>query len=306
MSAGEVEDAISKLHFRIRRRLRSPSGSLPSPAVEVEGLLDRLAGWLWSPILGALEGTSRVILAPHGRMHAVPFTAIAERDGDSDRVLSIVPAAAAWARLASTAPAGDAPGEMLVVGVADAAAPRIAEEIAAVARAVEGTRRVRVLEGADATAERVLAALADPQVEIAHLACHGQFLPEAPQASGLRVHDRWISVRELLALPRTPATVVLSGCDTGSVAVMPGEEIFGLPRAFLAGGTRRLVGSLWSVGDLDTCELMVDFHRRWSTVDPDGARPSLAAALAASQRERRSAAPHPAHWASFIAIGDAS
>lgn len=195
---------------------------------------------------------------------------------------------------------------MLIVGVADAAAPRIADEVAAVAHAVEGTRRVRVLEGADATAERVLAALADPQVEMAHLACHGQFLPEAPQASGLRVQDRWISVRELLALPRTPATVVLSGCDTGSVAVLPGEELFGLPRAFLAGGTRRLVGSLWSVGDLDTCELMVDLHRRWSTVDRDGSRPSLASALAAAQRSRRSTAPHPAHWASFIAIGDAS
>ena len=192
------------------------------------------------------------------------------------------------------------------MGVADAAAPRIDDEVAAIASAVGGSRRVRVLAGADATAAAVLAQLADPQVAVAHLACHGQFLLEAPQASGLRVHDRWISVREVAALPRTPSTVLLSGCDTGSVAVMPGEELLGLPRAFLAGGTRRLVGSLWSVGDRDTCELMVDLHRRWGTVGSRGDRPSLAAALSAAQRARRSTAPHPAHWASFIAIGHAS
>jgi CHAT domain-containing protein len=51
---------------------------------------------------------------------------------------------------------------------------------------------------------------------------------------------------------------------------------------------------------------MVDLHRRWSTVDRRSGRPSLAAALAHAQRTRASADPHPARWASFIAIGDAS
>ena len=236
-SLGELEDLVAKAHFRIRRRLRSAGESLPRSAVDVDGLLARIAGRIWTPLAEALGEASHVIVAPHGCLHAVPFAALAV--SDRERAVSIVPAAAAWARLAEPR-TESASGDLLIVGVADAAAPRIDDEVAAIASAVGGSRRVRVLAGADATAAAVLAQLADPQVAVAHLACHGQFLLEAPQASGLRVHDRWISVREVAALPRTPSTVLLSGCDTGSVAVMPGEELLGLPRAFLAGGTRRL------------------------------------------------------------------
>ena len=300
----EIDGTIAKLHFRIRRALRGgerPAGTDAAP------LLERLAAWLWAPLREAIGTATRLVVVPHGSMHAVPFAAVSATAGDRPTSISIVPSASAWARLAGHRAEPDAPpGEVLLVGVADAAAPRIDQEIEAVASALEGRRKIRVLRGEQATASAVVEALADPAVELAHLACHGQFLPEAPHASGLRVADRWLSVRELASLPRTPETVILSGCDTGSVAVLPGEEILGLPRAFLAGGTRRLLGSLWSVGDRDTCELMVDLHRRWSTVDRRSGRPSLAAALAHAQRTRASADPHPARWASFIAIGDAS
>ncbi|MGA1467823.1 MAG: CHAT domain-containing protein [Phycisphaerales bacterium] len=297
-----IDDTIAKLHFRIRRALRGGVDPVGTTA-----LVERLASWIWAPVRNAIGDATRLIVSPHGAMHAVPFAAIAAALGDRPTSISIVPGASAWARLAGDSSRLRAiPGEVLLVGVADAAAPRIDAEIAAVESALEGHRKVRILLGEQATASAVAEALAAPAIEVAHLACHGQFMPDAPHASGLKLADRWLSVRELAALPRTPQSVVLSGCDTGSVAVMPGEEILGLPRAFLAGGTRRLLGSLWSVGDRDTCELMVDLHRRWSTVDREARRPSLAAALTEAQRSRESADPHPARWASFIAIGDAS
>ncbi len=297
-----IEDTVGKFHFRIRRRLRSPGSN--SPADDVSSLLGRLGGWLWQPVLPSLAGCTSLLVAPHGCMHSVPLAAVIAACGDDAPVLATVPTAAAWARLASGSATRQEDGAMLLVGVADTAAPRINEEIDRVEAAVAGMRPVRTLRGSDATAAAVLEQLEDPSVTVAHLACHGQFLPEAPQASGIRAADRWISVRELTALSRTPETVILSGCDTGSVAVSPGEETLGLPRAFLAGGTRRLIGSLWSVGDRDTCELMVEFHRRWSRVGvPD--RPSVAAALAQARLERSRHEPHPAHWASFVAVGDA-
>lgn len=304
-SLGEIEGLVAKLHFRIRRRLRSSPMPLPDAAVEIESLLDRLAERLWSPLRHAIGDAMRAVVAPHGCLHALPFAAIADRGGVGVRSISIVPAARLWTRLAG-GEEEPADGDLLIVGVSDAAAPRIGEEIHGIAAAVPPSRRVRILEGAAATASAVLAQLADPRVSVAHLACHGQFLPEAPHASGLRMHDRWISVREIARLRRVPATVLLSGCDTGSVAVMPGEELLGVPRALLATGARRIVGSLWSVGDRDACGLMVDLHRLWSTVDSEGRPPSLASALAAAQRIRRAATSHPAHWASFVAIGDAS
>jgi CHAT domain-containing protein/predicted negative regulator of RcsB-dependent stress response len=299
--AAAINDAIAKLHFRIRRRLRAAGCASHPGSTDVEHLIARLADAAWAPLHDALGNAHRVIVAPCGALHSMPIAAIAQHSGIGDRQVVIVPSASVWTRLAERQ-AHVRGGAALVVGVADESAPRIAHEIAAVARILETERDVRVLEGPAATARAVSEQLADPDVGVAHLACHGQFIPDAPHASGLRLHDRWLSVREIAALPHTPHHVVLSGCETGASSLLPGEEILGLPRAFLARGTTMVVGSLWNVGDQDTFDLMVDFHSRWGTV-PSAGRPSMAGALSAAQRSRRAAEPHPAHWASFIAIG---
>ena len=300
-TSARTADTVAKLHFRIRRRLRMAGHPGAHASTDVDPLLMRLGEQLWMPLRDAVGDARHLIVAPCGALHAVPIAAVMNRCGDSDRTLSIAPSASVWAGLAARRAGGSA-STVLVVGLADSSAPRIADEVAAVAGALRLTCDVRVLEGAEATAEAVSAQLADPDVALAHLACHGQFIPAAPRASGLRLHDRWLSAREIASLPRTPQRVVLSGCETGASSLMPGEEVLGLPRAFLSCGTEMVVGSLWSVGDRDTGELMVDFYSRWGTVS-EADRPSLATALASAQRARCMAHTHPAHWASFIAIG---
>lgn len=300
-SPAHVADAVAKLHFRIRRQLRMAARpSMPS-STDVNPLLRRLGDEIWMPLQHALGDASNVIVAPCGPLHAMPLAAVTGHCGTMRRTVSIAPSASVWARLAERS-GHNGPCAALVVGMADASAPRIADEVSAVADALRVRCEVRVLEGQAATAEAVSAQLADPDVALAHLACHGQFLPAAPRASGLRLHDRWLSAREIASLPRTPRRVVLSGCETGASGLMPGEEALGLPRAFLSCGTQTVVGSLWSVSDQDTCDLMVDFYTRWGTVSGTE-RPSLATALCAAQRARCAAGMHPAHWASFIAIG---
>lgn len=305
--ASELHETLDRLAFRIRRRLRS-GGPPPAPrSVEVGPILTRLGEMLWSPIAELLEDRRRVAIAPHSGLHAVPFAAltVSGRPLVGQHVLSVVPSVRVWSRLRDRGRTRPEGGELLIVGVPDDSAPAVEKEVLEIASTCSA-EAPQVLLGADATADRVLERLADPRVDRVHLACHGQFLPEAPHASGLRMFDRWITVRDLGRLARTPRVVVLSGCETGGLAVRRGEEMLGLARTLMSRGSSSVVASLWPISDLGTCELMVDLHRRWSTFDA-GTRSPVATALSQVQRDAANsqALGHPAIWSPFIAIGDA-
>src|SRR5262249_5833839 len=75
-----------------------------------------------------------------------------------------------------------------------------------------------------------------------------------------------LSAEEATSLDlRGCALVTLSACDTGLGAVVAGEGVLGLQRAFHLAGARGVVASLWSVSDPATSVLMEEFYRRlWS------------------------------------------
>ncbi|MGA1017793.1 MAG: CHAT domain-containing protein [Phycisphaerales bacterium] len=328
LATGEVHDALDRFAFRSRRRLRANGPTPGARSIAVDSILSHLGSRLWGPVAGRLDGRRRVTVVPHGVLHGVPFAALDVGEGPlvAHHHLSIAPSVAVWLSLREQAARREAPGRTVLVGVTDDAAPAVEDEIRGIAAAIDPTggpvatsdsrpsmpavrsaAAPEVLCGCEAGADAVLDRLADPGVGMVHLACHGRFLPEAPHASGLRLSDRWVSVRDLMALPRTPSVVVLSGCETGGLSVRRGEEVLGLARTLLATGTRSVIASLWPVSDRSTCELMVDFHRCWSTFEA-GSTASVAAALAEAQRAlgRSTGFEHPAHWASFFTIGHAS
>src|SRR5262249_20263350 len=82
---------------------------------------------------------------------------------------------------------------------------------------------------------------------------HGSLPPEAEDGL-LTAED--VSGFDLL----DTELVVLSACDTGLGAVLVGEGVFGLQRAFVLAGARTLVMSLWKVSDLATALLMERFY----------------------------------------------
>ena len=93
--------------------------------------------------------------------------------------------------------------------------------------------------------------------------------------------------------------VVLSACETGLGAVYPEEGVFGLRRAFMLAGAKRLVMSLWKVPDRETLELMLEFYR----VLLCGA-PASEALRAAQQALRGRGHSDPFYWGAFILQGD--
>jgi CHAT domain-containing protein len=181
--------------------------------------------------------------------------------------------------------------DALVVGVADAAAPLIDEEVDEIA-AIAGAR---LLKG-DAATRGALRAAA-PSAAMIHLACHGRFVPSLPAASGLRLADGWLPIRDILDLGLAADLVVLSGCETGRHAVDAGDELSGIARAFHAAGARRLVTTLWSVRDRSALRLATRFHRALC----EGSRPSRA--LRESTLALIAESAHPSCWAPFVLSG---
>lgn len=257
--------------------------------------LAALHALILAPVLRAAGDVRRLLVVPHGPLHKIPFHALwdGERYVVEDYEVQYAPSASLLGHLTARNDATPATGAALVVGVPDALAPQIGREAARVA-ATLGTDRL--LLGADASVERVIAAARE--ADIVHLACHGRFSVESPLASGLRLADRWLTVRDVYRLRLRATLVTLSGCETGRTAIGGGDEVVGLMRGFFAAGASSLLLSLWTVNDESAADLMTIFYDTWRR----GATKS--AALRTAQRTLLAARPHPAFWAPFIMGGN--
>ena len=303
-SAQEVAGLAEKFVFALRNGAREARDSDAQRAQASLRRVQSLSKVLHEALLAEifdvradLARARRLVVVPHGALHAIPFAAL--HDGHKALIerfevhlaASATLATATDARAHDGAPRSDT---MLVVGVADTLAPLIDAEVDAIAASID-RRRCTVVRGDDATAERVAREMR--RARTVHLACHGRFVDSLPAASGLRLADRWMPVREVVDLGLDADLVFLSGCETGRHAVDAGDELAGLGRAFLAAGARRLVVSLWPVRDHAAAELAVAFHRGISA----GLRPS--AALRESMLASRRHTPHPSCWAPFAVMG---
>jgi CHAT domain-containing protein len=132
---------------------------------------------------------------------------------------------------------------------------------------------------------------------VVHLACHGQFRPDNPLFSALRLGDGWLTVRETYELDLEGRLVTLSACETGAAEIAPGDELIGLVRGFFSAGAPSLLVSFWTVDDAATARLMSDVYTRLRAGD------GPAAALRAAQRRALLEYDHPFFWAPFALFG---
>ncbi|BCJ70798.1 hypothetical protein CS0771_03420 [Catellatospora sp. IY07-71] len=244
-------------------------------------------------------GPPRVVLIPMRELSAVPWHAARRQVNGRYRyaveqaVFSYAPSArlmcdAAWA---SDVPLDDS---ALVLGDPDAGGaadlPAARAEALAIHGAFyrQGVYLGRTATGAPAAAgagtrREVLDRLLDGTAgSVLHLACHGvtrraeyEQVGAAGESSYLALAggDR-LSAEELVgaltARPERPVGLsVLAACNSG----VPGrghDEAFSVATALLAGGSRTVVSTLWSVPDTPTSALMYMFHHY---VRREGCRP---------------------------------
>jgi len=299
----DVEEIVEEVQFQLDRA----TGWAAADPAATAGLVDDiqrdlrdLHAIVLEPLASALRGVSRMIVVPHGALHAVPFHALHTGDGYLIEQMEVTsaPSASVLAHFAEPTPGdGASGGRSLVVGVADDVAPQILDEVEDVAARLDADC---VLRGEEATRARLFEEASG--VSILHLACHARFAPETPLASGVLLADGWLTVRDICELDLKGATVVLSGCATGRNVVDRGDELAGLVRGFAAAGAGSLLTTLWALHDESARELVSGVYGHWCMLQGSEKR-SLAAAVRSAQCDLMKRHPHPVFWAPFVLVG---
>jgi CHAT domain-containing protein/tetratricopeptide (TPR) repeat protein len=256
-----------------------------------EGHLRALYDALIAPIRRRLDA-SHLVIVPHDVLHLVPFHALFDggRFLIDDFTISYAPSASVY-RLCRIKPAKSS-GNALVMGVPDAQAPFITDEVRAVAQVLPGAR---VFVGSDATSDQLQRYGASSR--FVHIATHGSFRKDNPMFSSIRLGDGPLNVYDLYQLQLSAELVTLSGCGTGLSVVVGADEQLGLVRGLLYAGAQAVMLALWDAHDRSTADFMEVFYGRLQ------AGWSKAAALQDSMRSLREQFPHPFYWAPFTLIG---
>ena len=260
----------------------------------VQAHLRQLYEEVFAPVRTHLSARHLVIV-PHGVLHYLPFHALLDGTGyliDSFTI-SYAPSASIFAHCQEK-PAHPN-GKSLVLGIPDARAPLILEEVRAVAKILPDAQ---LFVGAQANEQL----LRDEglQSRLIHIATHGKFRQDNPMFSGIRLGDAYLNLYDLYQLKLNAELVTLSGCATGMNVVTPGDELLGLIRGLLYAGAHSLLLTLWDVHDQSTSDFMTRFYRRFQEGQ------GKAAALRSAMIELRETYPHPYHWAPFALIGKVS
>ena len=260
----------------------------------VQAHLRELHEEIFAPVRAQLNAR-HLIIVPHGMLHYLPFHALLDDTGYLIDSFSISYAPSASVFVHCQEKATQAMGGSLVLGIPDARAPLILDEVRAVAQIVPDAE---LLLGAEANQ----AALREKgrRSRVIHIATHGKFRQDNPMFSGIRLGDAYLNLYDLYQLKFDAELVTLSGCATGMNVVTSGDELLGLIRGLLYAGAHSLLLTLWDVHDQSAADFMASFYRRFQGGE------GKAAALRGAMIELRERYPHPYHWAPFTLIGKVS
>ena len=160
--------------------------------------------------------------------------------------------------------------------------------------------------GKDATEEGFwkLSRMKEAAGAVVHIACHGKFETGEPLNSGLLLTDGRLDAAEI-AQRRLPfSEVILSACSLGyrpaeaQGVPLSGDDLIGLPGAFLEAGAQSVLVSITKARDDATLELMTLYHEQRV-----GGVPPLFALQLAQKRIIESQRYPPHLWIGFTLYG---
>ncbi len=296
----------SELENTASAEWRATAATLSGELLEVSPLGDR--------------AFSRVIIVPDREAAAVPFEVLPSADRFS---ISYLPAAALLHRnegrravapfwrhtvLALADPAaGSGPSALELQPPTITRLPAAAREARDVAAEIGG--RAAIFTAGNASRKNLISSLPE-HFTILHFATHAVSDPEDPGRSYIllapaRPRQQWdyLFLNEVPRLDlRGLELVTVSACDAEAGKLIEGEGVSGFSRAFLEGGARSVVSSLWQVSDGPTAVLMKMFYHRLGRGEK--AADALRDAKADYIKLNPGAVGQPFYWAAFVLNGD--
>jgi tetratricopeptide (TPR) repeat protein len=265
---------------------------------------------------GAIGAGRRLLVAPYGPLHHVPFEAL-RRHGRwlvEDHEVVVVPSATALSVMRRH-PVRTAPGGFLGAG-----APVVEDAGDGFAPLAHSRPALESIAALFPPGERHLllgpaftrAALRDQplaEMRYLHLAAHGWLDSQNPRYFGLRTSDppgggpgEFLHMDDVFSMRLAAELVVLSACRSGLGEMLRGEGLLSMTRAFLYAGARSVLATLWNVDDRTTAEFMEAFYAELRADRPvsDALRRTRLLFI----RSDRPALRQPYRWAPFVLVGD--
>ncbi len=311
---------------RLRPLIRLYLGLLERRDDREEAGAARLYDTLLARALSDLPASiDRLVIVPDSVLHQMPFETLRPDNATPPLgarfEVSLAPSATLWLRLqvgeaaAASSPvlafADPRPASEVPSPAAERSAPAGAlfpeplpyarREARGVVRRLGGGSRLMVGEAAS---EAFLKGAALQRFAVLHFATHAVLDEQHPERSAILLspgragEDGLLQIRDIVGLDLAGRLVVLSACRSAGGALLEGEGVMGLARAFFQAGAPTVVGTLWPLRDDDAARLFAGFYRHL------GRGSSAAAALAAAQRERIASGAPAAAWAGVVVLGN--
>ncbi|NFV80368.1 CHAT domain-containing protein [Magnetospirillum aberrantis] len=222
--------------------------------------LDALGKALAEPLRPWLENRHTMVVCPSGAMSGIPFHLLPT--GDGRRIIdhiAVTQAPSATVHAASRSRRAEGRKAVCLSVAAATDSPQSQTLFDQEARQVAALLSARGFE-----------AISSPDIAdwqgsaIVHLAAHGHFDPSDPRAGSLSMGAP--VTLEVLARAQLDADLVfLSGCDTGRVHPLRGQEALGFMPILLGRGARSAILSFWPILARSslTPAIATDFYRHW-------------------------------------------
>jgi CHAT domain-containing protein len=296
----KVKRWLKLLEMNLKAVPSTKLSRIPALTTRAKGLLHHLYRLLMQPLAKSIKSYRRLVIVPHGILHALPFHALYDKEGQAYLLeqyeLSYLPSASLLHYCQPDEQVGA--GTLILAHTQGGTLPGRERE----GRLIQELTKGAYLLDEEATLKHFHQQA--PTCRILHLATHGQFKADNPLFSGLALEDGELTTLDIFNSRLSASLVVLSACETARAKLGGGDELLGLSRAFLYAGATSLVVSQWKVEDQSTEQLMGAFYQHLM------AGSTKAEALRKAQQQfiqqkKETIYTHPFFWSAFFLMGDA-
>lgn len=269
--------------------------------------LASLARWLLpGPLLEHLTGDPYLLIAPHGRLHQVPWAALPFGPTAAPLAAQAVPVVVPslgnltllWQRpLICPAPPRHH-ALFLAISQFQERHPPLRQALSEIETIKSLTKHGQSLTNEQATWQSLTSLRSQnglTDYAFLHVASHASYDSFTGRLSGIALYDQDLWQDQLWEIAPLPGLIVLSACSGSQSLVYEGDEHAGLTTTCLAAGAQTVIGSLWPIIDGDTADLMPAFYHAYL------AGHGAARSLTLAQRSLGNAAINK--WGSFLCIG---